>query len=64
MKGLLPFLIVKATGLQLTPLPAQPFFLNTSKQNFEIAVLFNIVERFRNYAFKDENPLQPLRKGL
>ena len=32
---------------------------NTSNQNFEIAILFNVFERFGNYVFKDNKPLPP-----
>ena len=33
-----------------------PNSLNTSNQNFEIAIFFNLVERSRNHIFEDDNP--------
>jgi hypothetical protein len=37
---------------------------NKSNQNFEIAILFNLVERSGNYVFEDDNPLTALRSRL
>ena len=60
MKWLVPFLIVesdwKATNTPSTP----TIYPNTSNQNFEIAILFNVVESFGNKVFKDDNPLRAL----
>jgi hypothetical protein len=48
MKGLLPFLIVesdwRATNAPFTPAISP----DTFNQNFEIAILFNVVESSRN----------------
>ena len=33
-------------------------FPNTSNQNFEITILFNVNERSRNYTFEDDTPPQ------
>ena len=57
----MPFLIVesdwKATNTPSTP----SIFPNTSNQNFEIAILFNVVESSINYVFEDEKPPKSLR---
>ena len=56
MKWLVPFLIVesdwKATNTPSTP----TIYPNTSYPNFEIAVLFKVVERSANYIFEDDSP--------
>jgi hypothetical protein len=55
-KGLVAFLIVecdwRATKPSLTPTISP----NTSNQNFEIDILFNVVERSGNYVFEDDTP--------
>ena len=57
----MPFLIVesdwRATNLPLTPTISP----NTSNQNFEIAILFNVVESSGNYVFENDQPSIPLR---
>jgi hypothetical protein len=49
------FLIVerdwRATNVPLTP----TIFPNTSNQNFEIAILFNVVESSGSYVIEDDN---------
>ena len=45
------------------PLP-RSFFPEPADQNFEIAILFSIVEKYNNYVFKDEsNPHSSRGKG-
>jgi hypothetical protein len=34
---------------------------NISNQNFEIAILFNVVESSGSYVFEDDNPPTPFR---
>jgi hypothetical protein len=34
---------------------------NTSNQNFEMVILFNVVESSENYVFEDDNLPTPLR---
>jgi hypothetical protein len=46
------------------PPPTPINSLNTSNQNIEIAILFSIIERLRNYVSGDVNTLQPLEQGL
>ena len=42
-----------------------PFFPISSDQNFEIAILFSIVEKPKKYIFEGNKfPLEPLWKGL
>jgi hypothetical protein len=48
-------------GGQLTPLSCPPFPPNTSNQNFEIVILFKVVESSGNQIFEDDNPLRALR---
>ena len=52
----MPFLIVesdwRATNPSLTPTISP----NTSNQNLEIAILFNVVEMSGNYVFEDDTP--------
>jgi hypothetical protein len=51
-----PFLIVK-TDWRATNLPPTPTISpNTSNQNFEIAILFNVVEKSGNEVFEDDPP--------
>jgi hypothetical protein len=53
--GLL-FLIVESDW-KATHAPSTPTnYANTSNQHFEIAILFKVVERSRNYIFKDITP--------
>ena len=45
--------------------PPMPFFSKLSDQNFELAILFSIVEKPNNYVFGDVIALpQPLGIGL
>ena len=46
------FLIVTSDWTATSPHSMHTISPNTSNQNFEIALLFNIVERFRNYVFE------------
>ena len=48
---------------QLTPLP-RPQFSNIFNQNFEIVILFNVVETSGNYVFEDDNPPIALRERV
>jgi hypothetical protein len=51
LKGPVPFLTVKS-NCRATNLPPTPtIFSNTSNKNFEIAILFNVVENSGNYVF-------------
>jgi hypothetical protein len=61
---LLPFLIVKRVW-KATNTPSKPtIYPKTSNKNFEIAILFNVVENSVNLVFKDDNPPQsPQGKG-
>ena len=56
LKWLVPFLIVecdwKATNTLFTPTISP----NTSNQNFDIAILFNVVESSGNYMFEQDTP--------
>ena len=47
----------KATNTPSTP----TIYPDTSNQNFEKAILFNVVERSENYIFDDYNPPTALR---
>jgi hypothetical protein len=52
-------------GGQLTPLSQLTIPPNTSNRNFEIAILFDVVERFENYIFEgDIPPTALLDKGF
>ena len=46
------------TGGQLTPPPTPTISPNTSNRYFEIAILFNLVERSGNYVFEDDHSRQ------
>ena len=63
LEGSVPFLIVesdwRATNIPLTP----AICANTSNQNFEITILFNVVQRSENYVFEDDSPQSPHGKG-
>jgi len=52
LEGEVPLLMVESDWKATNPLPISP---NTSNQNFEIAILFNVFERSRNYVFEDNN---------
>jgi len=60
-KGL--FLVVKSDRRATNPSPTPTIFPETSNQNFEIAILFNVNGRSRNYVFKEET-LSPEPSGL
>ena len=61
----MPFLSDQKIGGHIGPLPCSVFFLPKSLyQNFEIAILFNIVEKHNNYVFEaDLLPHSPQGKG-
>ena len=61
-----PFNCQKWLRGQQTPSQRPSFLLNTNtNQNFEIAILFNVIERSGNYVFEDDNlPPQPSGQGL
>jgi hypothetical protein len=44
--------------------PTPNIYKNTSYKNFEIAILFNVVERSGNYFFEDDNPSTALRARI
>ena len=46
-------------SLRMTNPPQPIIYPKLSDQNFEIAILFNVVERVANNVFEDENPTQP-----
>jgi hypothetical protein len=51
-----PFLIVESDW-KATNAPSKPTISpNTSNQNFEIAILFNVVESSGNYIFEQDIP--------
>jgi hypothetical protein len=50
----------RATKNPLTP----SISLNTSNQNFEMAILFNVVESSGNEVFEDDNPPTDLRSSV
>jgi hypothetical protein len=60
LKGLVPSLIVESDWRTSNPPLTPTISPNTSNQNFEIAILFNVVERSRNYVFEDDNSLTAL----
>jgi hypothetical protein len=49
------------TGGQLTPLSRPQFTQTHPVKNFEIAILFKVVDRSGNYVFEDDRPLTALR---
>ena len=51
--------MVKSDWKATNPLPRPPFF--QIHYNFEIAILFNVVEKSGNYVFGDDNPLTAQR---
>ena len=50
----MPFLIVKSDRRKTNTPPT--ISLKTSNKNFEIAILFNVVEKSRNYVLEDKTP--------
>ena len=61
LKGLVPFLIVQSNWRVANPPFTPTISQNTSNQNLEIAILFNIIESSKNYVFEDNKPPGPLR---
>ena len=55
--------MTKKIGGHLGP-PHARFFPKSTDQNFEIAILFRIVENHNNYVFGDDLPPQSLGEGL
>ena len=65
LKELVPVLIVESDWMAPNLPPRPTISPNTSNRNFEIAILFNLVERSRNYVLEgDILPLQPSGQGL
>ena len=64
LKGLELYLIVESDWRATKPLPTFTNSLSTPNQNFETAILFNVVEKSRNYVFEDDNSPQPSKQGL
>ena len=64
LKVLVPFLSDQKIGGQIDPL-SRLYFSKLFDQNFEIAILFSIVERPNNYAFRDNiTPHSPWERSL
>ena len=61
LKGSVFFLIVESYWRATNPPTTPTISSNALNQNFEIAILFNIVERSENYVFEDCNPPTALR---
>ena len=54
-KGQLPFIRVEGNWRATSPPPKPTISPNTSNQNFEMAILFDIIERCGYYVFEDDN---------
>jgi hypothetical protein len=54
LRGILPFLIVEIDRRENPPTPI--ISPNIPDQRFDMAILFNVVERPGNYVFEDDNP--------
>ena len=59
----MPFLSDQKIRWHLGPLP-RSFFPKSTDQNFEMAILFHIVENHNNYVFGNDLPPQSLGEGL
>ena len=65
LKRLVPFLILISDRSTTNPPPTPTLSSYTSKQNFEITILFSVVERSRNYVFDNNKSSPPaLRASL
>jgi hypothetical protein len=51
-----PILIVESDWRATNPTLPPTIYPNTSNQHFEIAILFNVVERHGNHVFEDDKP--------
>jgi hypothetical protein len=60
LEGLVPLLIVESDWRATNTPPKPMIFPNTFNQNFEIAILLNVVKRSGNYIFEDETSGQGL----
>ena len=61
---IMPSLVGSEMCIRDSP-PTKPIiFPNTSNQNFEITILFNVFERSGNYVFKDKKSPHPSGQGL
>jgi phospholipase/lecithinase/hemolysin len=49
-----PFLIVKSDWRKTNTSPTSTISPSTSNENFEMPILFNVVEKSGNYFFEDE----------
>jgi hypothetical protein len=54
LEGLVPFTITESDWKATNTLSTPTISPNISNQNFEIAILFNVVERSRNYVFEGD----------
>ena len=64
IKVLLPFLSDEKIGGHLDPLTKLIFFPKSANPNFEIAILFNVVEKPHNFVFQDDLiPYSPRGRG-
>jgi hypothetical protein len=61
LEGLLPVLIVKSAWRKTNTPPSPTISPNTSNKSFEIAILFDVVERSGNYVFEKDIPPRALR---
>jgi hypothetical protein len=61
LKGLVAFLIVKSDWGATNPTLTPTISPNTSNQNFEIAILLNVVERYGIFVSEDDTPPTDLR---
>jgi hypothetical protein len=63
-KGLVPYLIAETDWKAINTLCTPTISPNTSNQNFEIAIVFKVVERSGNYVFGEEIPPTALRASV
>jgi hypothetical protein len=59
-----PFLLVESDWRATNPRFTPTISPNISNQNFEIAILFSVVQRSGNYVFEDEKEPATLRAGV
>jgi hypothetical protein len=55
------FIIVESVWRATSPPLTPTFSTKTANQNFETAILFNVVERTGIYVFEDDNSLKALK---
>jgi hypothetical protein len=61
MKGLVPILTVKSDWKATNPPLIPTISPNTSNQNIEIGILFNVIENSGYCVFEDDKPIKLLR---